>query len=53
MVSFPALVNGFWQNKQRVGSSLLPFYFDCVLVLTGCKLFCKQSFRWMESNGKE
>ena len=23
-------------------------YFDCVLLLIGCKLFCKQSFRRME-----
>ena len=26
-------------------SLMLFIYFDCVLILIGCKLFCKQSFR--------
>lgn len=60
LLVFSAICALFWRNagssKTRVSSVaafhslllglvLVFVYFDCVLVLIGCKLFCKQSFR--------
>ena len=44
------MLNGVALRGSRHKNALIPGayapgYFDCVLVLIGCKLFCKKSFR--------